>query len=315
MRFDQRPILQVGRFVFVRDLPYALSAATGPPCRSCRAEGLTSYRARGGQDLQGPVGLHCRCFYQATGAAGAGRADVRLPDHPAVHIQSARAPSNVQMVREHACADLLCRAVRTASGSHRGLGLPMRVGRRSLIHRVRQRVLDGTATDAGGDSSNDPFVVDEVGTARLWGCKPRARTCVLPPRRSLQDDPVKAHALESSLWELEALKRYTYPPIAQFVKVFSGDFTKPVRSLSLPRLELRSSVHSPDTPCRCRVIVERDRNTTLTISRITATRAFSPTRLGAFSSRCQWRIGWGRVSLCFQTQSLGEQAGDDSHGV
>ena len=77
-----------------------------------------------------------------------------------------------------------------------------------MIHRQRKRVLDGSegsdpshSTDTGG--AGDTFIVDT-------------------------DDPARANALGSSLWELEALKRHSYPPVAKFVKVFTADFTKPV---------------------------------------------------------------------------------------
>ena len=77
-----------------------------------------------------------------------------------------------------------------------------------MIHRERKRALDGsdpTASTTPGcaQAKADPFVADE-------------------------DDPARANALESSLWELEALKRHYFPPVAKFVKVFSADFTKPV---------------------------------------------------------------------------------------
>lgn len=97
-----------------------------------------------------------------------------------------------------------------------------------MIHRERKRVLDGSeAADGGVDppqtasssttvsnpdrGSNDPFVAEE-------------------------NDPARANALGSSLWELEALKRHSFPPVAKLVKVFSADFTKPVRQQVQPSL-------------------------------------------------------------------------------
>ncbi len=77
-----------------------------------------------------------------------------------------------------------------------------------MIHRPRKRVLDGSegsdqSQSAVNGGTSDTFIVDT-------------------------DDPARANALGSSLWELEALKRHSYPPVAKFVKVFSADFTKPV---------------------------------------------------------------------------------------
>lgn len=77
-----------------------------------------------------------------------------------------------------------------------------------MIHRQRKRVLDGSersepSQSAVTDGANDTFIVHT-------------------------DDPARANALGSSLWELEALKRHSYPPVAKFVKVFTADFTKPV---------------------------------------------------------------------------------------
>ena len=79
-----------------------------------------------------------------------------------------------------------------------------------MIHRERKRVLDGSVGSDHSQSTmtdgvSDPFVEET-------------------------DDPACANALGSSLWELEALKRHSYPPVAKFVKVFSADFTKPVSS-------------------------------------------------------------------------------------
>ena len=77
-----------------------------------------------------------------------------------------------------------------------------------MIHRQRKRVLDGSersepSQSAVTDGASDTFVVHT-------------------------DYPASANALGSSLWELEALKRHSYPPVAKFVKVFTADFTKPV---------------------------------------------------------------------------------------
>ena len=72
-----------------------------------------------------------------------------------------------------------------------------------MIHRDRKRIMDGSESSTTA-SYTDPFVADE-------------------------DEPAKANALDSSLWELEALKRHSFPPVAKFVKVFMADFTKPVR--------------------------------------------------------------------------------------
>jgi U3 small nucleolar RNA-associated protein 19 len=73
---------------------------------------------------------------------------------------------------------------------------------KQLIHRVQQRVLDGSsADDAAYQAAADPFVPTE-------------------------DDPSKTRALESSLWELEALRKHYYPPISKFAKVFGTNFTK-----------------------------------------------------------------------------------------
>ena len=77
-----------------------------------------------------------------------------------------------------------------------------------MIHRPRKRVLDGSegsdqSQSAVTGGASDTFIVET-------------------------DDPASANALGSSLWELEALKRHSYPPVAKFVKVFSADFTKPV---------------------------------------------------------------------------------------
>ena len=77
-----------------------------------------------------------------------------------------------------------------------------------MIHRDRKRVLDGGVCGGNRDGNSrsiDPFVPEE-------------------------DDPAKAHALESSLWELESLNRYYYPSVSKFVKVFTTDYTKPVCS-------------------------------------------------------------------------------------
>lgn len=79
-----------------------------------------------------------------------------------------------------------------------------------MIHRERKRVLDGSAGPkdsqlTASEGAYDPFVEET-------------------------DDPACANALGSSLWELEALKRHSYPPVSKFVKVFSADFTKPVSS-------------------------------------------------------------------------------------
>lgn len=77
-----------------------------------------------------------------------------------------------------------------------------------LIHREHKRALNGTEGNngvAGGTAASadtDPFDADHV-------------------------EPDQARALDSSLWELEILRRHFYPPISKFAKVFSGDFTKP----------------------------------------------------------------------------------------
>lgn len=39
-------------------------------------------------------------------------------------------------------------------------------------------------------------------------------------------DPSKSHALESSLWELEVLKKHYIPKISSLTQCFSGSFAK-----------------------------------------------------------------------------------------
>ena len=46
------------------------------------------------------------------------------------------------------------------------------------------------------------------------------------PYNETEDDPAKARALESSLWELETLKSHYYHEVARFVSVFKRDMTK-----------------------------------------------------------------------------------------
>lgn len=47
-----------------------------------------------------------------------------------------------------------------------------------------------------------------------------------------EDDPAASRALESSLWELEALSKHFYPPVAKFAQVFATNLTKPKYELT-----------------------------------------------------------------------------------
>lgn len=135
-----------------------------------------------------------------------------------------------------------------------------------MIHRQRKRVLDGSegsdqsqAAVTGGAS--DTFIVDT-------------------------DDPACANALGSSLWELEALKRHSYPPVAKFVKVFSADFTKPVSSthylsFCVPLWFLFNTKQFAVLP----VFAGGNRSTISMTSPQIAIPVSSPTRLHACSSR------------------------------
>ena len=46
------------------------------------------------------------------------------------------------------------------------------------------------------------------------------------PYDANEEDPAKARALESSLWELETLKSHYHHEVARFVSVFKRDMTK-----------------------------------------------------------------------------------------
>ena len=44
-----------------------------------------------------------------------------------------------------------------------------------------------------------------------------------------EEDPGKARGLESSLWELEALRRHAAPDVAKMAQIFDDPITRQVR--------------------------------------------------------------------------------------
>ena len=47
--------------------------------------------------------------------------------------------------------------------------------------------------------------------------------------RGQEEDPGKARGLESSLWELEALRRHAAPDVAKMAQIFDDPITRQVR--------------------------------------------------------------------------------------
>eukprot|EP01050_Picozoa_sp_SAG11_P003248 SAG11_NODE_179_length_13323_cov_27.934286_9_plen_575_part_00 len=78
---------------------------------------------------------------------------------------------------------------------------------KQMIHRPLQPKSAAGQSGVSAAKTSDPFIATE-------------------------DDPAKSQALESSLWELEALSRHFYPPVAKFSKVFETNMTKPKYELS-----------------------------------------------------------------------------------
>ncbi|KAF9149511.1 hypothetical protein BGX20_005965 [Mortierella sp. AD010] len=46
-----------------------------------------------------------------------------------------------------------------------------------------------------------------------------------------EDDPMKCHALQSSLWELQTLQNHFAPNVSTLAKIFNEQFTKPSYNL------------------------------------------------------------------------------------